>query len=97
MQKLRLTYPQQNILLLEKVNKNLPINSIVGTIEINEKFDEKICNDAINHVIKNNDAMRINIDTVCDQTYQFVKDFEYKSFEVINLSLYSERKIKEYS
>lgn len=96
MQNLRLTYPQQNIWLVEKTNSNLPINSIVGTIEINEGFNEEICNEAINWVIKNNDAMRINIVNIGDQTYQKINGFKYRKFEVINLSLCSENEKKEY-
>lgn len=96
MQNFRLTYPQQNIWLVEKVNKDLPINSIVGTVEINAKFDEKICNDAINYVIKNNDAMRINIVNVDAEVCQNVKEYKYKNFEVVDMSLSSESEIKEY-
>ena len=57
-----LTYPQKNIWLVEKFNGELPINSIVGTVEINRDFDSTLCIDAVNNVIKNNDALRIKFD-----------------------------------
>lgn len=95
-EKFRLTYPQENIWLVEKFNKGLPINSIVGTIEINEKFDAKICNEAINHVIKNNDAMRIAVYSDEVKVYQQVKEYKEEIFEVINLSLKNEFEIQKY-
>lgn len=96
MQNYRLTYPQKNILLVERFNKNLPINTIVGTVEIDRDFDAKICNNAINYVIKNNDAMRINILNENEDIVQFVSEYKYKNFEVVDLSLFSKEKIEEY-
>lgn len=96
MQKYRLTYPQQNILLVEKFSRDLPINSIVGTVEIDKDFDAKVCNDAINNVIKNNDAMRLNFIDEDGETMQYVKEFEYINFEVVKLEKYSDDEKLEY-
>lgn len=96
MQKYRLTYPQKNILLVEKFNKGLPINSIVGTVEIYKDFDEKICNEAINSVIKNNEAMRLNFIDEDGEVLQYVKEFKYKNFEVVKLEMYSDEEKAEY-
>lgn len=95
MQKYKLTYPQQNIWLVDKFSKKLPINSIVGTVEIEKNFDENVCNEAINYVIKNNDAMRINIIDE-EEILQYVKEFEYEKFEVVKLEMYSDEEKSEY-
>ncbi len=95
MQKYRLTYPQQNIWYVEKFNKNLPLNVIAGTVEINYNFDVKICNEAINYVIKNNDSMRVKI-TNDEIVEQYVNDYKYKNFEVVKLKSYSNKQKLEY-
>ena len=53
MDKMKLSFPQKNIWLVEKFNEGTNINSIVGTIEIKNGFDTKKCNEAINEIIKN--------------------------------------------
>lgn len=90
-----LTYPQKNIWLVEKYNGNTPINSIVGTIEIKDKFDENICKEAINYVIKSNDAMRFNIKEENESVFQYVTEFKENEFTVMDLSGYSSKKIDE--
>ena len=59
--KYELTFPQKNILLVDEVYKDSKVNLITGIININKGFNTKFCNEAINNIIKNNDAMRINI------------------------------------
>lgn len=91
-----LTYPQKNIWLVEKFNGDLPINSIVGSVEIHKNFNALACIDAINHVIKNNDALRLNFKFDGEVTKQFVCDYSYKNFEVVEMSLYSQEEIENY-
>ncbi|MDD3303554.1 MAG: amino acid adenylation domain-containing protein [Clostridia bacterium] len=95
-----LTYPQKNIWLMEKFHNNLPINSIVGTVEINKDFDEKKCNEAINSVIKNNDAMRLYVSKNESDVGQYLTQFNYNNYEVVDMSLFSEdekqRNINDY-
>lgn len=91
-----LTYPQKNIWLVEKFNGELPINSIVGTVEINMDFDSTLCIDAVNSVIKNNDALRIKFDFNKETLEQYVTEYKYKKFEVVDMSMYSQEKIEKY-
>ena len=91
-----LTYPQKNIWLVEKFNGELPINSIVGTVEINRDFDSTLCIDAVNNVIKNNDALRIKFDFNKETLEQYVTEYKYKKFEVVDMSMYSQEKIEKY-
>ena len=91
-----LTYPQKNIWLVEKFNGELPINSIVGTVEINRDFDSTLCIDAVNNVIKNNDALRIKFDFNKETLEQYVTEYKYKEFEVVDMSMYSQEKIEKY-
>lgn len=91
-----LTYPQKNIWLVEKFNGDLPINSIVGTVEIHKDFDSVLCVEAINNVIKNNDALRIKFDYTKEEVEQSVSNYKYRPFEVVDMSMYSQQKIEEY-
>ena len=91
-----LTYPQKNIWLVEKYNNNTAINSIVGTVEIKDVFDENICKNAINYVIKNNDAMRMKIIEEDTTVKQCVSDFiEYNPL-IVDLTSNSEEDISNY-
>lgn len=91
-----LTYPQKNIWLVEKYNGKSPINLIVGTIEIKDKFDEGLCKEAIEYVIKNNDALRINIVEKQGEVLQYINnDYNYNA-EVIDLTQYNEQQILDW-
>ncbi len=89
MEKYNLTYPQKNIWMVEKYSGTSPINSIVGTIEIKDKFDDKMCIDAINYIIKTNDAMRFCISENNGKVEQYVKKYEWKNIKVYDLSSYT--------
>lgn len=91
-----LTYPQKNIWLVEKLNGSTPINSIVGTIEIKNSFDETLCQEAIQEIIKNNDAMRFQIKEQNDKVTQFVKEYQKETSKVVDLTDWEENKIEEY-
>lgn len=96
MQLYNLTYPQKNIWLMEKYNGNTSLNYILGVVEIKNGFDYKKCNDAINDVIKNNDAMRIVTKEKDSNVCQYVKDYEYVNFENVDMSLFSDKEKEKY-
>lgn len=96
MEKYNLTYPQKNIWLVEKYSGTSPINSIVGTIEIKDKFDEKMCIDAINYIIKSNDAMRFCINENNENVEQYVKEYEWKNIKVHDLSSYTLEEVNNF-
>ena len=56
-----LTNPQNSIWLTEKFYPNTSINNISGYTYISEVVDFKALTQAVNEVIKTNDAMRIKI------------------------------------
>ena len=96
MQKYRLTYPQQNIWLVEKASQDSLINTIVGTIEIHKGFNHKSCEEAINCVIKNNDIMRISLEEKNGEIYQTVNNYQYVNYGVEDLSSYTQKEKNEY-
>lgn len=51
---------------------------------------------AINHLIKINDSLRIKIEEKENKTYQYIKKYEYYDPDVYDLSKYSEEYISEY-
>ena len=87
-----LTYPQKNIWLVEETNGKLPTNVITGMINIKSNIDEIICNDALNEVIKNNEALRFDIKKINNEVFQTVKEYSYEKFEVIEFENYESAK-----
>lgn len=87
-----LTYPQKNIWLVEETNEKLPTNVIAGVINITSKIDEKICNDALNEVLKNNEALRFSIVKRDNETFQYAKEYSYKNFEIVEFKNYEAAK-----
>lgn len=96
MEKYGLTYPQKNIWLTEKFNDNNAVNNIVCSVEINEKFDEKLCNEAINYTILKNDALRFKIIEENADAYQVVEPFEKSTFKVVDFSNKSKSEVTKY-
>ena len=86
MDKMKLSFPQKNIWLVEKFNEGTNINSIVGTIEIKYGFDTKKCNEAINEVIKNNDALRLKFVEEFGNVFQILEDYEPYDAEFVDFS-----------
>ncbi len=86
MDKMKLSFPQKNIWLVEKFNEGTNINSIVGTIEIKNGFDTKKCNEAINEIIKNNDALRLKFVEEFGNVFQILEDYEPYDAEFVDFS-----------
>lgn len=81
-----LTNPQNSIWLTEKFYQNTPINNISGYTYISEVVDFDVLTQAINEVIKTNDAMRIKIKEENDKCVQYISEYIPFSIEIINLS-----------
>lgn len=88
-----LTNPQNSIWLTEKFYSGTSINNISGTAYINEIIDFKYLKQAINEVIKTNDAMRIKIKEEGNSCIQYVS--EYNSFDVEVIELSSENEVEK--
>lgn len=91
-----LTFPQNNIYMIEKFSDNSPINTIAGIFKIESKFNKDICNRAVNMLIEKNDALRIKIHEEAGAAYQTVDDYIYKETEFIDMSGKSDEEIKTY-
>lgn len=91
-----LTYPQQNILLVENFNVNSPINSIIGSIEIIGKFDEKLCRKAIDYIIEKNDILRVNIIEKDGEVYQYFEDEKKVNIPVIEMTNFTDKEINDW-
>lgn len=91
-----LTFPQENILLMERYNKDSSVNVITGLINIDRDFDEKSCNRALNELIKANDALRTKVFEESGEFFQEFFEYKYEEFEVIDMSSNSKDEILEY-
>lgn len=56
-----LTSPQENIWMLENLNKNTNMNNILGTFCMDEILDVNMLQQAINKMIEINEGLRIRI------------------------------------
>lgn len=86
MEYLNLTSQQQNIWLVEVVNKNTNINTISGIFYIKDdmKFDYNVHNNILNRLVRENDALRFNIVMQNNTPMQYVKEFTNFNAELIN-------------
>lgn len=91
-----LTFPQENILFMERYNNNSSVNVISGLVNIHRDFDIKVCNLAINEVIKTNDIMRARVFEESGKFCQYIEEYEEKEFEIVNMSSMSKSEILEY-
>lgn len=90
-----LTNPQNSIWLTEKFYPNTSINNISGYTYISEVVDFKALTQAVNEVIKTNDAMRIKIKEENNKCVQYIT--EYIPFDVETINLSSENDIEKKS
>lgn len=91
-----LTFPQQNIWLVNSLYNNSKANLITGIININKDFNVDYCKEAINNIIKNNDAMRINIVLDGEIPYQVVKQYQHEDIDIVDMQNFSKIDIDKY-
>lgn len=91
-----LTFPENNIYLVEKFNDGTAINTIAGLLQIKFKFNEKICNKIINKLIESNDALRIKVYEEDNSVYQVVEEYVYEDIEYIDMSDKIQDEIQNY-
>ncbi len=94
--KFKLSFPQENIFLVEKMNSNSSINMITAILNINNIFDEKYCKYSINRLFNDNDLLRAKIMEENNIHYQFIQDFEEQDIEIKDFTVYSKNDINEY-
>ncbi len=80
-----LTNPQKSIWLTEQYYKGTTANNLCGTVNINEKIDFKVLENALNLVIKNNSNFLINFKQKNGELFQYLTDYKYFNIETINV------------
>ena len=91
-----LTFPQENIWLVNKLFNSSKTNLITGIININKGFNEINCAKAVNLVIKNNDALRIKIKVENNNPYQIIEEYVYQDIKIIDMQSFDDLKKEEY-
>ncbi len=88
-----LTNPQKSIWLTEQFYKGSTINNLCGTVSISEVIDFTKLNEAINILVRDNDALRIHLKQLEDGTIkQFFTEFSFKEYPLYDLSSSSDLK-----
>jgi amino acid adenylation domain-containing protein/thioester reductase-like protein len=91
-----LTFPENNIYLVEKFNGGTAINTIAGLLKFEFNFDEKVCNTIVNKLIEANDSLRIKIYEENSYAYQVVQDYIYEDIACFDMSNKKEKEIEKY-
>ena len=87
-----LSYPQKGIWHLEKMYPDTSIGNVSATLKFETKLDRKAANDALNHVVRLNDAFRMRITERGGDAYQYISEYEYIEFDYLD---FSQRDIEE--
>lgn len=81
-----LSYPQQSIWYLEKTNQKTVFSNIAGTITLFEKINYEYLANAINLLLKENDAMRIRITEKRNRPEQYISKYEIHKLDFLNFT-----------
>ncbi len=81
-----LTQPQQRVWYTELLYPNRTIMTISAIVKITGRIDVSVLKQAINKVIEQNDSFRIQLTTESGVPYQYVRDYEEKDVECLDLS-----------
>ena len=82
-----LTNPQKSIWLTEQFHKGSTVNNLCGTVSISEAIDFVKLNEAINILVRDNDALRIHLTQSGDGSVkQFFDDFTFKEYPIYDLN-----------
>lgn len=73
-----LTFAQSEILNVELFHPGTAINNVSAVMYLDGDYSYEEINNALNNLVENYDAYRIQI--VQDEAKQYIKDFEFKSF-----------------
>ncbi|MDO4283630.1 MAG: amino acid adenylation domain-containing protein [Clostridia bacterium] len=92
----KLTFPQNNIWLIDRIYQDTAINMITGIINLEKDFNIDFCKRAVNDIIRENDAMRINIKMEGSKVLQIVREYHYDDIELVDMTLASSEEIEKY-
>ncbi|MEN8905360.1 MAG: condensation domain-containing protein, partial [Clostridiales bacterium] len=83
---MQLTWPQKTIWYMEKVYPNTSLANISATIIYLENVNFDILEKALNFIVLVNDAFRIRIKEINGEPVQYISEFSYKKFDLIDFS-----------
>lgn len=88
-----LTNPQMNIFLREQHYNNNAINMISGYLRIDKKIEPELLNKMLNMLVEESDNMRIRIvkGEEDNKPYQYISEYYYREFPVIDFTKKSEK------
>ncbi|NPV92850.1 MAG: amino acid adenylation domain-containing protein [Firmicutes bacterium] len=81
-----LTHPQKRIWYVEKAFPGTGVSNIAATVRIKENIDYAALEKALNHVVKNNDAVRTRIIEEGGHPLQYYADFQPFKVDFIDFS-----------
>ncbi len=82
----KLTAPQKNVVETDKFFKNTSISNIGGYAIFDNDVDFEIMDIAINKLIEKADGLRLQLCEENDETLQYIKEYEYKKVNVIEVT-----------
>lgn len=91
-----LTHPQKRIWYIEKTFPETAVANIAATVRIKEKVDYEALEQALNYVVRINDAMRTRIIESGSEPMQFFAPYEKFTTEFIDFSEESLEKLYEW-
>lgn len=81
-----LTHSQKSIWYSEKLFPDTSMGSIAATLRMSSNVDYSLLEQAINIYLKKNDAVRIRISEIAGEPRQYVSDYSYRKFELIDFN-----------
>jgi len=94
-----LTFPQRLILDIENFYKDTAYSNLSATFYLEEFLDPELLEQSINHVIEQNDALRIRLFRTGNEVQQYISDYRpiklrQFSFDVKDLSSWEEEQTR---
>lgn len=81
-----LTHSQKGIWYSEKLYPDTSMGNIAATLRFQSNVNFSLLEQALNIYIKKNDAVRIRIAEIAGEPRQYVTDYTYRKFELIDFS-----------
>jgi len=81
-----LTHPQKRIWYIERVHGGSSLHNIGGSLNIKGKIHIELMKKTLNHIIKNNEAMRLRFIEEDDKPMQYIEAFEKQEIDFLDFS-----------
>ncbi|MCK5758581.1 MAG: non-ribosomal peptide synthetase, partial [Clostridiales bacterium] len=87
-----LSYPQKGIWYLEKMYPSTSMGNISATLKFETNLEVQAAIDALNHIVKTNDGLRLRITEIDGEAYQYISEYKYQQFDYFD---FTDRDISE--